>query len=218
MRKFLLVCCATLFTCGAALAQSDVAATNVSTIAAPTPAASTPEAPAAPQVVSRLDLANWQLAFTYEFNEFYMPQRFAKNSNVPAFTARDNGYNVGLTRYLVSWGGLEVDAGQGFGGTSTTQIKHSKFLFIGGGPHFALRGHRAEPWAHVLFGLNHFRFSGTATQYGSNNTVEFLGGMGVDFHLNQRTAFRISGDYVGTILFNQPQTSWQAGAGVVFNF
>ena len=216
MQKLLLVCCAILFASGAALAQSDVAANGVSTIVDPAPAAASP---AAPQVLSRLDLTDWQLVFTYQFNEFFMPQRLANHAVVPPFTANDNGYDVSFTRFLVNWGGLEADSAVGFGGTSTSQIKDSKFLFIGGGPHFALRGHgRIEPWAHVLVGLDHFRFSQTATAYGSNNSLGFIGGIGADFHLNPRTAFRVGGDFVGTALFKEPQTSWEVSAGIVFNF
>lgn len=215
MQKLLLLCCAILFASGAAMAQSDAATGTVSTIADAAPAAASP---AQPQVTSHLDLTNWQLAFSYQFNEFNMPQNLGKHSAVPAFTANDNGYDVSFARFLVSWGGLEADVSQGFGGTSTPQIKDSKYLMVVGGPRFAWRGHRVEPWAHVLAGLAHFRYSGTATQYGSNNSVAFIGGLGLDLHLNPRTAFRLYGDYVGTALFSEPQTSWEAGAGIVFDF
>ena len=114
-----------------------------------------------------------------------MPGETANHASVPDFTANDNGYGVSVTRFLNDWGGLEGDVDMSFGGTSTSVIKSSKFLFVGGGPHFALRGHgRVEPWGHVLVGLGHFRFSQTATVYGSNNSVAFIGGLGADFHLN----------------------------------
>lgn len=216
MHKLLLLCCATLVISSAALCQS-TPASNVSAITDPIPAAS--PFPPAPQAVSRLDLTSWQLAFTYQFTQFLMPGETANHASVPDFTANDNGYGVSVTRFLNDWGGLEGDVDMSFGGTSTSVIKSSKFLFVGGGPHFALRGRgRVEPWGHVLVGLGHFRFSQTATVYGSNNSVAFIGGLGADFHLNPRTAFRVQGDYVGTALFKEPQTSWRVGAGIVFNF
>jgi hypothetical protein len=190
----------------------------VTEIADSIPAAS-PFPPAAPQALSRLDLTSWQLAFTYQFSQFRMPGEGTKNTLVPDFTANDNGYDVSFTRFLNNWGGLEGNIGMSFGGTSTPLIKTSKFLFVGGGPRFALRGHgRIEPCGHVLVGLGHFRFSQTATVYGSNNSVAFLGGFGADFHLNPRTAFRVEGNYLGTALFKEPQASWQVGAGIVLNF
>ncbi len=159
------------------------------------------------------------MAFIYEYSMFYLPSRAGNRFTVPAFNATDNGYDVSFTRFVSRWGGLEADVAQGWGGTSTPAIKDSRFIFVGGGPRFALRGHgRVEPWAHVLFGLEHFRFSETSVGYGSNNTVGFLGGMGVDFHMNTRTAIRVQGDYVGTALFKQPQSNWEVGAGLVFNF
>src|SRR5579862_7703080 len=64
MRKLVLLCGAVLLSSVAALAQSDV-----STIAAPSPAAALP---ASPQV-SRGDLPDWQISIGYQFNRFNMP-------------------------------------------------------------------------------------------------------------------------------------------------
>jgi hypothetical protein len=220
VHKIPLLCCAVLVACGAGWTQSDVDR-GIFTLAASAPStASTAAAmPDPPQVLSRLDLTDWQVAYTYRFNQVFLPEQLGKNAEVPAFTANDNGYGISLTRFLVNWGGLEADAAFGFGGTSTSQIRVSKFLRVVGGPHFALRGHgRVEPWAHALVGLAHFRFSQTATAYGSNTSLAFLGGIGADFHLNPRTALRVQGDYVGTALFKEPQTSWGVGAGIVLNF
>ncbi len=132
MQKLLLLCCTILFASGAALAQSEAPTGAVSAIADPAPAAASP---AEPQVTSRLDLTNWQVAFSYQFNEFFMPGRTGTHSSVPPFTANDNGYEVSFTRFLTHWGGLEGDVGQGFGGTSTPQIKDSKVLSRSVGGH-----------------------------------------------------------------------------------
>jgi hypothetical protein len=61
-------------------------------------------------------------------------------------------------------------------------------------------------------------FTQTATAYGSNNSLAFVGGGGLDIHMNPRTAFRVQLDYLGTDFFKQSQVNWQIGAGVAFNF
>jgi len=191
----------------AAAAQSEI-----STIAAPSPATALP---APPQVASRDELTDWQISIGYQFNRFNMPLQ----KTVPAFTVNDNGLDVSFTRFFLRWGGLEGEAAAGFDSGSAPQIASAKSIFVGGGPRFAYRGHgRFEPWVHTLIGLEHFRFTQTATAYGSNNSLAFLGGGGVDFHMNPRTAFRVQADYLGTDLFSIGQTNWDIGAGVVFNF
>jgi hypothetical protein len=155
------------------------------------------------------------ISFGYQFNRFNMPLQ----KTVPAFTVNDNGLDVSFTRLFLRWGGLEGKAATGFGCGSVPQIASAKSVFVGGGPRFAYRGHgRFEPWLHTLIGLEHFRFTQTATAYGSNNSLAFIGGGGMDIHMNVRTAFRVQADYLGTALFSRGQTNWQIGAGVVFNF
>jgi hypothetical protein len=211
MRKLVLLCGAVLLSSVAAVAQNDI-----STVATPSPAAALP---ASPQAASRGDLPDWQISIGYQFNRFNMPSAKKGTYTMPAFTVDDHGYDVSLTRFFVSWAGLEADSAEGWGSASIPQITDAKSLFAGGGPHFALRGHgRVEPWVHALVGLEHFRFSQTSTVYGSNNSLGFIGGGGVDLHLNVRTAIRVQFDYLGTFLFSATQNNWQAGAGVVFNF
>jgi hypothetical protein len=69
-----------------------------------------------------------------------------------------------------------------------------------------------------VVGLEHLRVSQTSVAYGSNNGVGFLGGGGVDFHLNVRTAIRVQADYLGTGFFGEEESSFQIGAGLAFNF
>ena len=214
MQKLLLLCGVVLLSSVAAVAQSDV-----STITSPSPAAAAPE----PPQISQGDLTDWQISIGYMYTRLNMPLQTigagAKTDTQPAFTVNDNGLDVSFTRFLISWAGIEADAGASFGSGSASQIADAKTVFVGGGPHFALRGHgRFEPWAHTLVGLEHFRFTQTAVAYGSNNSVAFVGGGGVDMHLNVRTALRVQFDYVGTDLFKLSQSNWDAGAGVVFNF
>jgi hypothetical protein len=210
MRKLLLLCGLVLLSSVASFAQS-----GISTIAAPSPAAALPAPPQAP----RPQLTDWQLSIGYQFSRFSMPLQSIKGNAVPAFTVNDNGLDASITRFFLSWGGLEGAAAAGFGSGSTPQISSATSVFIGGGPHFAIRGRgRYEPWFHVLVGLEHFRFSQTAVDYGSNNSVGFIGGGGVDMHLNERAALRAHFDYLGTALFSRSQSNFQVGAGVVFSF
>jgi hypothetical protein len=98
-------------------------------------------------------------------------------------------------------------------------ITSANSLFVGGGLRLALRGRgRFEPWVHGLVGMERFRFSQTATAYGSNITLGYIAGGGADYHLNPRTAIRLEGDYVGTHLFFANQAHWQIVAGIVFSF
>jgi len=211
MRKLLLLCGVVLFSSVAAVAQSDI-----STISAPAPAAALP---ASPQFAQRADLTDWQISIGYQFSRFSMPSQTINNNNVPAFSVNDNGLDASFTRFFLSWGGLEAEAAAGFGSGSTPQIASATSFFVGGGPRFAYRGHgRFEPWFHVLVGLEHFRFTQTAIDYGSNNSLAFMGGGGVDMHLNARTALRLQADYLETSLFSRVQNNFQVGVGVVFNF
>jgi hypothetical protein len=210
MRTFLL-CGFMLLSSIAATAQSDVSA-----VAAASPAAAQP---APPQFAQRADLTDWQISIGYQFNRFNMPLQKVGVNTVPAFSVNDNGLNVSLTRFFRSWAGLEAESAAGFGSGSAPQIASAASLFLGGGPRIARRGHgRYEPWGHVLVGLEHFRFTQTAVTYGSNNSLGYVLGGGVDIHINTRTAFRLQADYLGTTLFSMAQSNWQIGAGVVFNF
>jgi hypothetical protein len=211
MRKFLLLCGVVLLSSVAAAAQSDISA-----IAAPSPAAALP---ASPQFAQRAQLTDWQISIGYQFSRFNMPSQTMNSDTVPAFTVNDDGLDVSFTRFFLSWGGLEAEAATGFGSGSTPQIASATSLFVGGGPRFARRGHgRFEPWGHVLVGLEHFRFTQTAIDYGSNNALAFMGGGGVDIHLNGRTAIRVQADYLETGLFSRSQSNFDVGVGVVFNF
>lgn len=192
-----------------------MAQTSESAIAEPAPAASSSSEP---QVV-RPDLPDWQLAFDYQFNQFRLPANGPRTAFVPAFTANENGYGLSLTRFLSKTTGIELQEGFGFGSTSASIIPSAKSIFIGGGPKIAFRGRgRFEPWGHVLVGMQYFRFTQTASQYGSNIALAFVGGVGEDIHLQSRFAFRLEGNFLGTTLFGTIQPNWEAGAGIVFGF
>ncbi len=214
MRKLLVVCGVVLLSSVAAFAQDDIA-----TVAAPVPAAALP---AAPQVAAGPLLPDWQVSVGYQFDRFNMPSTSALVKNeagVPAFTVNSNGVNGSFTRFFDKWGGIEAESGAGYGTGSIPTIKAVGSVFVGGGLRVALRGHgRVEPWGHAVVGVEHFRFTQTNSNYGSNTSVAFVGGGGADFHFNGRTAFRLQADLLETNIVSQAEYSLQIVGGLVFDF
>lgn len=214
MRKLLVVCAVVLLSSVAAFAQDDIA-----TVAAPVPAAALP---APPQIAAAPLLPDWQVSVGYQFDRFNMPSASAlakNNTGVPAFTVNDNGVNGSFTRFFDNWGGIEAESGAGYGTGSIPTIKAVGSLFVGGGLRVALRGHgRVEPWGHAVVGVEHFRFTQTNSNYGSNTSVAFVGGGGADFHLNGRTAIRVQADLLETNIVSQAEYSLQIVGGLVLDF
>jgi hypothetical protein len=66
--------------------------------------------------------------------------------------------------------------------------------------------------------MEHFRFTQTAGQFGSNTSLAGEAGGGADFHLNPRTAVRVEVDWIGTRFFSLNQRHFQVVTGLVFNF
>jgi hypothetical protein len=147
-------------------------------------------------------------------------------------TFHNNGYNAGVDIYLFDWltgavGRLTVAAEAtgafGFGGnlnvgkpvTSLT----AKSLFVGGGPHVAIQSDsRFEPWAHVLPGLQHYRFTQFNSSFGSNNAFGFMAGGGLDVKIARRIYWRVQADYIFTHFAQHPQNSYSIGTGFVLNY
>jgi opacity protein-like surface antigen len=229
MRRLLVLCLVVLTPVLAAKAQdvpqSETADKNVVTYAPAEPAA----APASPQVFTGTasGSGDWEISIGYQFNEYHLQDIPVDNGR----GFRTNGYNVGFTRFINNWFGIEGAAGFGFGKTGTTTVPANqtfKSLFVGGGPHIAFRSDsRLEPWVHGLVGLEHFRFpQGGSPQggslgdrtLGSNSTLGWLAGGGLDYHLDSRIAIRGEGDYLGTQFFGHGHRNLQVVAGVVFSF
>jgi hypothetical protein len=158
-----------------------------------------------------------ELGFGYQYQHYDVFGRSFSN----------NGYNVNGGVHLFDWltggeGRLTVSAegaaAFGFGHTGGTPNLVAKSLFIGGGPHIAIQSRsRLEPWVHVLAGLEHFRFTQTAT-FGSNSTFGFMGGGGVDFRMKRGIYWRVQADYIGTILQSSEQSNFSVGTGAIFYF
>lgn len=107
----------------------------------------------------------------------------------------------------------------GFGGhTGGSPSLDVKSLFLGGGPHIAVaNSSRFEPWIHGLVGLEHLRFTQTAT-LGSNSAFGYMVGAGVDIRLKRAVYWRLQGDYLGTHFNSGLQPNYSAGTGILFYF
>jgi hypothetical protein len=199
MRKFLI-----LF--GALLCLSMTAAAQDSTASIDTSSSASDAVP--PATFHPSTREPWQYGLGYQYQHF----------GVLGQTISTNGFNTEITRYINNWFGIEGTAVMGFGNTGSPRNLDAKSFFLGGGPHVALQNKsRIEPWAHVLVGWEHFRFTQTTT-IGSNSALGFMAGGGVDYKLGPRAFWRVQGDYIGTHFSSAMQTNYSFGTGLVFNF
>jgi hypothetical protein len=144
-------------------------------------------------------------------------------------TFHNNGYNADFDIYLFDWltgavGRLTVavegTGAFGFGGETTGKpALTAKSLFFGGGPHVAIQSDsRFEPWAHVLPGLQHYRFTQFSPTLGSNSAFGFMAGGGLDVKIARRIYWRIQADYIFTHFVQHPENNYSFGSGFVFNY
>jgi hypothetical protein len=174
-------------------------------------------APLAHAQIFEPDRGPLQLGIGYQFQHY----------DVFGRTFHDNGYNTDFSVHVLDWVtgaslrlavAAEGTAVVGFGHTGGTPNLDAKSLFMGGGPHVSIEsGSRIEPWAHVLPGWQHFRFTQTST-LGSESAFGFVAGDGLDFKLNQRVYWRIQADYIGSRFQSSEQSNYSVGSGVVFYF
>jgi hypothetical protein len=143
-------------------------------------------------------------------------------------TFHTNGYSADFGMHLidlVTGGdgrvtlGVEGAITAGFDGhTGGSNSLAVKTLFAGAGPHVALENTtRFEPWIHGLIGLEHFRLTQGAT-LGSNSTLGYMVGGGVDFRIAPKIFWRVQGDYVGTRFQSALQSNYSTGTGIVLYF
>jgi hypothetical protein len=158
-----------------------------------------------------------ELGFGYQYQHYdVFGQKFG-----------DNGFNVVAGLHLFDWltggegrltVGAEGTAAFGFGHTGGSPNLDAKSLFVSGGPHVAIQSRsRLEPWAHVLVGLEHFRFTQTA-KFGSNSTFGFMGGGGLDIRIERGMYWRVQADYLGTTLQSNEQSNYSVGTGLILYF
>jgi hypothetical protein len=162
---------------------------------------------------SERDFEPWQVSIGYEYNR----------QNLLGSPFNTDGVNVSLVRYFRRWVGAEVQLGTGFfgntGQTTTPADLSAKSLFVGVGTRLAYHNRsRYVPWAHVLVGVEHFRFSQTAGLLGSNNALAGPAGGGLDVYVRPHVTLRGEVDVLGSRFFSTNQRSFQAVSGLVFDF
>jgi len=166
----------------------------------------------APVTFSSSDDTPWQLSLGYQYNKI----------NLLGTPFNTNGLSVDAARYFGRWIGVEGQAGFGFGNTAMTTSPpnlSAKSVFIGAGPRLVWRNRsRIEPWAHLVVGLQHFRFTQTVGVLGNNSALAGAAGGGIDFRLGTHTAFRVEADAIGSRFFSTDQRHFQGIGGLVFNF
>ena len=199
MRKLFVLCGAFLCLSLTAAAQESAPAFDPGSPAAE---------PAAPASLTPPDREAWQLGIGFQYQHF----------GVLGQSFHTLGYNADITRYLNNWFGVEGTVSLGFGSYGSAPSLTAKSLFVGGGPHIALNNNsRFEPWFHVLAGLQHFRFS-QGPVLGSNSTIGFVGGGGVDYKFGGRASWRVQGDFIGTRFGSSIEKSYSIGTGLILNF
>jgi len=154
----------------------------------------------------------WQLTAGYQYN--------AINLTGQAF--QTSGANITVARFFGNWVGVEGQFGTGFGNTGSTSAPPNlnvKSLSLVGGARLAYRGHsRIQPWIHGDVGVQHFSFNQTAGVLGSNTSLAFQEGAGLDLSVTPNLASRIEGDFLETQFFSLSQRHFQITGGFVFNF
>jgi hypothetical protein len=155
----------------------------------------------------------WQLAVGYQYNR----------DNLLGSPFSTHGINVSFARYFGRWFGVEAQVGTGFlgntGKTSTPPNLDAKSIFVGGGPRLTYRNRsRLEPWIHGVVGMEHYRFSQTAGLLGSNTSLAYAGGGGIDVYVKPHWSLRAEADAIGSRFFSTDQRSFQVVGGVVYGF
>jgi hypothetical protein len=162
---------------------------------------------------SERDNYPWQFAAGYQYNR----------DNLLGSPFNTHGANFSLARYFKRRFGVEAQVGTGFlgktGQATTPPNLSAKSLFAGGGPRFSYTNNtRYEPFAHLVVGVEHFRFSQTSALLGSNTALAGLAGIGLDVHLRPHVAFRAEADEMESHFFSVYQRSFQVVAGVAIGF
>jgi hypothetical protein len=201
MRKIIALCAAALIFAGIAAAQDNTTATVATVSADSTPA----PAAASPKMNSEIGYP-WQVGANFTYQRFDIG---GGNTNL-------YGIHTSVTRWLGdSMFGIEGTATAAFGNFSPGRKEQT--VFYGGGAHIGKRSGKFQPWAHILVGGAHDRFSqGIGTP--SFNALAIMGGGGVDIQWRSHIAFRVQADFLGTRFGSVWQKSITTGAGVVFDF
>jgi hypothetical protein len=166
---------------------------------------------AAPPAFSTNAEFPFRVGIGYQFTDF---------RGIDGLTYRQNGINTDLVGYLGHDFALEGDVAAGFGWTpySPTVKLESSEVFYGGGIRIGSQRNRFQPWANILVGGEHFRFSQTSPALGIDNGFAWQVGVGADIKMGPRFFWRIQGAYLGTHIFSATQANYQFGTGVGIAF
>jgi hypothetical protein len=200
MRKLLILCAALISISLTASAQDSTAGFD---------AASPASEPAAPASLIPADRDPWQLGVGFQYLHY----------DELGLNFHNLGYQADITRYFNNWFGVEGTLITGFGHAGSNPSIDAKSLFLGGGAHVSIfNTNHLEPWAHILVGWDHLRFTQAAT-YGSNSHAAFFAGGGLDYKIGGgRIYWRVQGDYIGTNFGPKTTADYAFGTGLVFNF
>src|SRR5580704_5819444 len=127
-----------------------------------------------------------------------------------------NPNGVGFTASAVDyhdWLGAEAQFSDVFGSNGG---KASLPLFAGAGARFRWQTSRAfQPWGHIVLGFSHLSPN---SPFGSNNSVAFKVGGGLDFNPHRsRIGYRVSADLFRTAFFKSYQLSPEISVGIVLH-
>lgn len=186
-------------------AEPTFSASNLSTAPLAEPAAAKPAVPSPnPRFVyGGRDDYRWQLGFNFAWVRF--------QSSV--FNSNEFGIKTTVSYFLNEWLGVEGSVTAAFGGAVSGH--DAKIALYGGGPKFAWRQKRWEPWLHAIFGGGH---EGPETASGGRNSFAMQFGGGADYRWNPHLSLRVEGDYVRTGFFHQTQSNFQLAGGPVIHF
>lgn len=124
----------------------------------------------------------------YPRGEVFLGYSYA-NIDVIADRVHAAGFEISGAGNLHRNWGLEGDVSGHFGSLGGSHFQNWLFL---GGPRAAKRFHRATPFAHALFGANHFRIAGE-----SSTDFAMAYGGGLDVNVSDHVALRaVQADYV----------------------
>jgi len=186
-----------------------------------------PEPPSAPEP-PRLPIAELYGGYTY-----VSADPFSTNTRV-----RLDGWEATLSLNVVRWLGLVADFGTSYGNaqipvavptpfppcpplcpTSTTNLTVNTrlFTYLFGARVPYRRWKKFTPYAQGLFGKAHVKGSILGVSESDSKFAIALG-LGADYRISQRLAWRVQADYLRTRFFSYYEDNYRVSTGIVLNF
>lgn len=133
-----------------------------------------------------------------------------------------NGFDISVQQNSASWWGGIVDVGGSYQLNTNGGVLPYFYTFAAG-PQFAYRkSERLQPFTRVMFGgarsnVQPGLIVGPASN-ASSTAFAMLGGGGIDYVWKDFLAFRATGDYIRSYLFESTQNNFRVSVGVNFRF